>query len=322
MSNIINEFRTVLSNIKDETKIISKEEVSNLQNYLNIEEKKDILKSMILFTKKYLENCYDNIYVYGGFVRDWCIPCLIQDLNCMNENSVDNMFSINPNFQIPSDIDFIIKCNFNVNSIEDYFGNIKEEKMLHNDLYGTMIINYKLIITTKIGSIFNVDFSHISPIEENIKIDFDVNSWCYNHNKGIFNKTSTNTFFSQRELLKVIPNIREKKCIFTGSFPRYNNVGTIMMRKKYIDRIIKMLNKGWNIINLSNIFNFINETTNDDICLICHEKNNNLKLNCCSAFFHTNCIFDWIKVSMDKKNYCSCPNCRLMFSPIKLLLSI
>lgn len=331
-SVLLADLTTMIINMKKSRSVsVYMDEVSKFMNRVSVETKKDILRNMIVFCKEYLFFPSYNTkkpYLYGGFVRDWCIPCLNEDFDCMDVCSVDLMFERYPDFKIPCDLDFTKKHGFRKEDISKFFSSISENSTrnrAYSGVYETKTFNVK----TYIGSTFSVDISSEPLIKEtNIypnSQDFDVNWWMFRPEHGIYDRY-TSSYKSQQKLMKCLRDVKEKRCLFIGSFKYSNHVCDIDIRKRYIDRIKKMLSKGWCITNLSSRFSFIpqDEIHEDHTCMICQEdisngefNNKRVIISCCSSIIHINCLLDWTKTCLIKKSFATCPGCRNEFSPVE-----
>ena len=124
MSLLINELKNMVDMI-DNLSIVEDSEILRVNNLIKKEVSKDILKNMIVFVKEYLKInqrmfAHGDSFVFGGFVRDWCFPCMAEGFDCMNKRSVDMMFNLYPDFEIPSDID-IVDFDFPLYMLQNFF---------------------------------------------------------------------------------------------------------------------------------------------------------------------------------------------------------
>lgn len=322
---LIREFNNMLVLLKNNN-ISSKDELERIEKVMIIEKKKDLLKNMILFCRQYLKNScklekknyiYES-YIYGGFVRDWCIPCLREDLDCMDIISIEKMFEKYPNFDIPCDLDFVENKLFDIRDVMDIFSSITETTEVVHELYGELFKKTKLSILTMSGESFNVDISKKLDCIEEEYLDFDVNEWRFHPIKGIFHNAKFG-INEQRLLIRSLENIRLKKCKFVGVFKHESNTLISIKRQKYVERFKKMLLKGWDIINLNKSYLELLQPNImfEDDCMICRESMVSTKvfrLNCCRATMHLECIFEWIEQCMKDKLFATCPGCRYEFS--------
>lgn len=327
MSHILlAELQNMILQVK-KTEIIASEEISRIERIVEIEKKKDVLKTMISFLKGYMDkrciytqedcNCLNYVYVYGGFVRDWCIPCLNENLDCMEEDSVDVMFERYPNFEIPRDLDVIKRYGFKKETMSKSFTFLKEEVVQGAVSYNNIGMNV-LTVKTPLGMTFTIDLSEEYRCVDTK--DFDVNQWKFKPCCGIYNNMSR--YLSQRMLIKCLNDVKDKRCLFIGKFEATQNRKLISIRQKYIDRIKKMILKGWTITNLSSSISFLHtKDIEDGNCMICQELNtegdNRVRVSCCSYVLHTECFFDWMRSSMGTKSFARCLTCERTFTPIE-----
>lgn len=323
-SILFTEFQNMIAQVKKGT--ISRAEILRIEKIVEFEKKKEVLKSMILFLKKYMDlysfnNDLECLYVYGGFVRDWCMPCLNEDLDCMDKSSVDIMFERYPDFDSPKDLDLIKKNSFDREAMSDLFL-FTEGNCTHTEYDG---ISNTFHVVAPSGVSFKVDFSN----QPNVNFsngcpysqDFDVNQWMFNPDRGIYN-SFLNQNMVQRNLLKNLIDIKLKRCRFIGLFEPTHSTRIISIRKKYIDRIKKMLSKGWTITNFSPLLSFLlPDEECEDICMICQEKTetnqSRIRISCCSYVSHTDCLLDWVKTNLQTKSFSTCLLCKKEFTPIK-----
>lgn len=316
--NVSDEQEEEKETVADDVGVDKKQEDDDVID-LEIKNKKESLSAMIMFCKQILRlKCARSgdcdrcqiMNIFGGFVRDWCIPCMNENLDCMEIDSVHIMFQKYPNFTIPGDID-VMKCP-DLNLVDhDFTGISVSPCSIDNINRGYACQKYWISISTrtKIG---------LDIVDARDKMrcpdDFDCNLWRFNFNRGIFIRGLCDPLDHQRLLFKSIKDIVLKQCTFLGD----------IKNPKQIDRIRKMLLRGWTIKNLNSFYTKYRAIPDaGKFCTICYDLMNDdesgglISMSCCRADVHIHCILEWVKRCIKNNVRATCPYCRYALIIIK-----
>jgi hypothetical protein len=211
--------------------------------------------------KKYIESkvscpCHQYHGLFGGFVRDWIIPCILEGIHPLCKSAPQKMLTKFPNMTIPEDIDIYAPHgmvshfggNF-CNLLSHDMGECKQITNLFVQGYTMPVKRFDIKLplfckAQKWSPTFHVDITNSIT-----NYDFSVNKWRWNINRGLFSPNMTQTM-SQIYFHKEFKDFIEKKCQFVGVWNKGGSPLHKFIRKALVKRTEKMIMKGWTITNL------------------------------------------------------------------------
>jgi len=180
------------------------------------------------------------------------------------------------------------------------------------------LINDEFIIGKKIN--IDVDFVHSFNRAQPPfgGLDFSCNAWIWDKH-GI--RISRNTGTEMDSLLdcdlqdKEAEILAESKDKIATYYPLVNEDTTHMDRLTIyrlgmrVERIVKMLRRGWKIINLDQFIEA--QPDESDMCGICDKSltDHCLKMSCCDMKCHHKCFIECSQLEIQKYSHARCVNC-------------
>lgn len=261
------------------------------------------------FMMEYISRVRFNTIIFGGALRD----SLLHDFHAKEfylKNKVTKLKYEDPlnypetseRLLIPSDIDFVIKeCDFIKlkEAIESKWF-IRRKKYMDMSYItpvekGEYVLNtYEVLFN---GHIIKLDviISYgdkplIMPFMEN---DCDVNQLLYTRKRSYYLRNTSDKI----ELFNVICNIKNKNAVCGSNIKQY--------------RLLKMMEKGWDIKVIYKIYKFIPFTVSDEKCIICHSdfnKDTTQKHRYMVRFIKCNCNYV-VCLKCIKKNWKTMNKC-------------
>jgi hypothetical protein len=310
-------------------------------------------KSLLALAYKIIDH-FPNFTLFGSIVREIIAPAIISnkdpfddyestydlpDIDLIYSNELDkneldkkNIENKQEKLHKDTEINKIYKIQ---NSSGSYLiHKLREWDWICN--HKVLIKNYDvngitLCIKNKIYG-FEAKIDIIYPQKTNL--DFDVNRFQFNKEKGLYLATYNDSFTlkqkikNNKDYLQLLAMIKNKECniLFDlniedkcyGCDPYDNNYNCRCLaqrQKNQNHRFVKMLKKGWNILNKNhNIKVHYDDSIN--VCNICHEnpKDTYIELNCSKCIL----CFDCFEILLLKsRNYpkFKCPTCRIEIIP-------
>lgn len=264
------------------------------------------------------------INIFGSTVKNWIIPCYYSNTNPCN---FQNILKSDYEYIIYRDIDIWIDTDKHeykqlVEDISQMTKSLGYTVTIIKQSYIDFIHIQVLRLTSDITqSVFHL---HLYGTNKFLNVDFDINNLyisCspfgfteiklltdeYLHNQIAMNEFGY-LYMYNYTIQQTIRNILNKECnILDLDTSHYIN------KVQYFDRLEKVLDSGYKILNHSAIESEQKQFLPDDRCSICLEEliieKSILQIRC-QHIFHKSCIFTWWR----KKKTMECPNCREFFS--------
>jgi len=259
---------------------------------------------------KFVELCLtENMIIFGGYVRDYLAKRIFNH----NVSDID-VFSYDISGAIF--IKLLEKNGFYVNeghSDESY--EILNEKPFDVTKFSVGLMNDELFLGRKIA--IRVDFVMSKtwgqpPFKS---LDFESNAWIWDRH-GIRLSQDTGTeldTLSHRDIkdreAQIITDIRNRT---TTYHPIHNDKSmdeiNIRRRKIRVERLLKMMCRGWIIKNNPVPIELFSYHKGDQ-CSICQDIFHSycLKSSCCEMKYHYSCYIDYAKSELDERIYIRCP---------------
>lgn len=265
---------------------------------------------------KLIEICHDNrIMIFGSYVREYmCYRPFNFDLSDLD------LFASLPSVSLEK---FKRKLQANgfylkvLNESKTYPGTDATAFKVYHLRIGLM--NDSFFINKKID--MSVDYIVYIDVADNYPpfgfLDFECNAFIWDKN-GIRLSRKTGTTIdelSPRDIkfreLEIIENCKN---YVTTYYPLQNtsvgseiNEHTVYLRRVRINRIIKMLERGWKINNIGPLT--IIKPREGDICIICRDSigDKAVSLSCCSSIYHPNCFISYAHSYLEAKTFIRCP---------------
>lgn len=253
-----------------------------------------------------------NFHIFGGTVRDVIIPMLLKNENEISVCSFRKLLEEQKQVEI-NNIDVICFKNQSVFDMKiDILSYMRcwdweEEKDL-NMFESTFDLRDLGIKSKKIYSVINkiskseINIEFVLADRKRVVIDFDVNNVMWDFRNGVraIRSEKKQSLWGPKMddtyvLYNIVENIKNKTCRFHDDFiePKDDY-------KSNPERIIKMLSKGFLIIDnrLDVISSYVNR--NDAMCIICREelKEDQISFLMCNGKDHYHCgtcVMKWFK---------------------------
>lgn len=270
-------------------------------------------RAILSLCYKLVDN-YSNLTLFGGVVRDIIAPGFFK-----GKYPFDKSFKT---VETISDVDVLYECDGK-----------EDEKVLYRFVYHTL--QYKIrewdwkYTEVKELNIYGMTGLriHISHqiFEAETHIDFvknihsriddtNVNQLRFNKKKGVFIQQYKRLcdrigehFRYQQRLLAMEERLDQKLCRMICD----TNVSGVR-------RFVKMIRKGWTIENISS---YIVSTNKQEICMICHEKEteSKIELTCSKCVLCLDCFQTLLEKEMADRTNFRCPTCRTCIQPWNII---
>jgi predicted nucleotidyltransferase len=147
-------------------------------------------------------------------------------------------------------------------------------------------------------------------------LDFSCNAWIWDeHGIRLSRKTGTDLDkMSPRDIkdveIKLLDESKHKVATYypldkEGALRHLTGVN-IYRRKVRVERIVKMLERGWTIPNITSLIE--TQPTAEDICSICQEaiEGTCLRMPCCVSKYHRSCFVHYAKSELEDRTHVRC----------------
>ena len=249
-----------------------------------------------------------NLTLFGSYVRDHMLRLpfnhSVSDIDIFSDSIKSEEFSES---LAHKDIVLIPDVNHTSTAKYTHHKSFTVEHFLINCSNGLL----------KIDFVYSSSETHLEP-PFNV-LDFECNSFIWNRN-GIRLGRSTGCFLDslppREKKEKEIEIITSGRSKVTNYVPlncrgRITSPMNVYWRKSRVNRINKMLLRGWTITNLD--FVSLATPTSSTLCLHCSNpiSCDCLRFNCCCAYFHSDCFVSFACDTLSNFPCIECPNCNL-----------